>query len=192
MQFARPFVAGLLGRKGIPGHDDLTPEGGLEHLTRYTTNPDVKQFITLGTQGLGMHLFPDDLDAVANTPSLITDNSVLTAQADDMAVAVGSAKLLTTTDNFGPRMDLLGEFSHEHPDMLYRNLPVMGPVWMETLLAPSTRMQVSGNVQTVNSEERSYLVLDDNASFFFESTPIQRTLDFPISTFIPFGQSFDI
>ncbi len=192
MQFARPFVAGLLGLKGEPGHDDLTPEGGVVHLTSYTTNPDVKQFVTLGTQGVGLHLFPSDLAAVANDPNLITDNSVIVAQTDDSAVAVGSALLLTTTDNFGPRMDLLGEFPYEHPDLLYRNLPVMGPVWLETLLSPSSRMQVNGDVAVLSSANRNYLVRDASASFHFESDSIQRTLDFPITDLLPFGQTVDI
>lgn len=192
MQFARPFVAGLLGVKGAPGHDDLTPEGGVAHITSYTTNPDVKQFVTLGTQGFGVHLFPSDLNAVANDPSLITDNSVIVAQTDDSAVAVGSARLLTTTDNFGSRMDLLGEFPYEHPDLLYRNLPVMGPVWLETLLAPSTRLQVEGDVVVLSSANRNYLVRDASASFQFESDSIQRSLDFPITDLLPFGQTVDI
>lgn len=192
MQFARPFVAGLLGVKGNPGHDDLTPEGGLAHVTGYDNNPDVKQFVTLGIRGLGLHLFPDDLDAVANNPSLITDNSVQTAQDDDTAVAEGSARLLTTTDNFGPRMSLLQEFDLEHPDMLYRNLPEMGPVWLETLLAPTTDMEVTGDIEVINSEARSYLIKAQGASLSFVSTNIQRTLDFPVSEFLPFGQSVDI
>lgn len=191
MQFVRPFVAGLLGVKGIPGVDDLTPEGGFAHITTYTTNPDVKQFVTVGTHGVSIHLFPNDLDAVANDPTLITNNSALSAQVDDTAVAVGSAKLLTTTDNFGPRMTLLGEFSNDHLGMLH-HIPVMGPVWLETLLAPSTRMQVSGDVQVISSADRNYLVRDAAASFFFESDTIDRTLDFPVTPILPLGKSVDI
>ena len=192
MQISRPFVAKLKGMKGAPGHNDLTPEGGLAHLTHYNNSPDVKQFVTLGTGGFGLQLFPDDLAAVANDPSLIIDNSVLHAQVDDTAVAQGSAKLLTTTDNFGPRMQLLGEFDQKHTDMLYSGLSKMGPVWMETLLAPSTRMQISGDVQVVNSADRSYLVRDANASFVLESDPIQRTLTLPGSTLLPVSQTADI
>lgn len=192
MQFARPFVAGLLGVRGVPGHDDLTPEGGYAHITDYATNPEVKQFVTLGTRGLGLHLFPDDLSAVAADPSLITNNAVLAAQDDDTAVAEGSARLLTTTDNFGPRMDLLEEFELEHPDLLYRNLPEMGPVWLQTLLAPVSRMEVSGDIEVVDSAARSYLVTDSNASFSFDSDSITRTLDFPITEFLPFGSSVTI
>ena len=192
IQAVRPFVAGLMGMKGAPGHDDLTPEGGLAHITNYSNSPDVKQFVTLGTGGVGVHLFPDDLDAVANNPSLIINNSVLNTQVDDTAVAVGSAKLLTTTDNFGPRMQLLGEFDQKHTEMLYSGLSVMGPVWMETLLSPSTRMQVTGDAQVVNSAERSYLIRDANASFVLESDPIQRTITLPGLAQIPIAQTADI
>jgi len=102
MQAVRPFVAGILGAKGIPGDDDLTPEGGFAHLRNYVNNPDVKQFVAIGTKGASLHLFPNDLAAVANDPSLIINNSMIVAQVDDTAVPVGSAQLLTTTDNFGP------------------------------------------------------------------------------------------
>src|SRR5690606_31260840 len=119
LNLVRPIARGLTGMDGQPGVYDLTPSGGVRHLQDYDTNPDVKQFVTVGKVGFDIHLFPNDLQAVAADPSLITDVEAQAAQQDDTAVAVGSARLLTQTDNFGPRMTLLGEFNQTHPEMLY-------------------------------------------------------------------------
>ncbi|MBI1296740.1 hypothetical protein GC175_17425 [bacterium] len=176
----RPILDGLLGFPGAPGYDDLTPAGGVRHLTGYNTNPHVKQFVTLGRQGFGIHLFPDDLQAVAANPNLITDVNALKAQTDDTAVPVGSAMLLTETDAFGPRMTLLAEFDElEHPDMLYRRLPVIGPVWLSTFLAPPTTLHLNGEILPIGGAERAHLV-SLNTTFSFSSPVLQRTLDFSI------------
>ena len=178
LNLMRPLVDALLGFPGAPGYDDLTPEGGVTHLTAYSTNPDVQQFVTIGKQGFGVHLFPSDLNAVGANPNLITDINTLQAQTDDTAVPVGSAKLLTQVGNFGPPMHLLGEFNAlEHPDMLYRRLPVMGPVWLKTFLAPPTTLHLNGAIEPINSAERYYRV-SRQTTFSFSSPTLQRRLDF--------------
>jgi hypothetical protein len=185
MQTIRPFVAGLTGMAGAPGYNDLTPEGGVNHLNLYTTNPDVAQFVTLGNQGFGVHLFPDDLTDVANDPTLIANNAELSAQADDTAVAVGSAKLLTQTDAFGPRMTLLGELDLEHPDLLYRHTEVMAPIWLETFLVPPTRLEITGDMVPINSNRRSYFSASGDSDIQFLSTPETRTVEFSLIDYLP-------
>lgn len=176
----RPLADALLGFPGAPGYDDLTPAGGVSHLTSYSTNPDVQQFVTIGKQGFGIHLFPNDLQAVADNPNLITDVNANQAQTDDTAVAVGSAKLLTQVDAFGPPMTLLGEFNDlEHPDMLYRRLPVMGPIWLATFLAPPTTLHLNGQIEPLDSANRYYRVSQDT-TFSFSSPVLERDLDFSI------------
>ena len=190
MQLVRPLAGALTGMAGSPGIADLTPAGGVFHIENYPQNPDVKQFVTIGKLGFKIHLFPTDLQATANNPDLITDPASLVGGFDDTAVAVGSAKLLTQTDNFGPRMTLLpssvgDEFNQNHDEMLYSDVRTIAPVWLETFLTAPTTLRLNGNVSTINSGARSFLV-DGASTFAFQSNPLTRTVSLPPLPFLPF------
>lgn len=184
MSVVRPILATLTGKDGRPGVSDLTPAGGIRHLTDYTTNSDVKQFVTIGRTGFGIQLFPPDAAAIAADPSIINQPGALVRQDDDTAVAVGSARLLTQTDTFGPRMDLLGEFTNSHPEMIYGLMRVMMPAWLETFLAAPTTLHLEGFAQAVDSQTRSYLV-DSASRFSFRSRQVSRQIEIPPLPLLP-------
>ena len=186
LNLVRPIAGALTGMAGKPGVGDLTPAGGILHLQNYPQNPDVAQFVTLGKRGFNIQLFPDDLAAVAANPSLIDDPEANVGQLDDTAVAVGSAKLLTTTDNFGPRMKLLGEFDRIHDDMIYADVGTIAPTWLETYLAPLSTLHLVGNVSVVDSDDRTFLV-EGTAQFSFTSPPETRTVSLPVFPGLPFS-----
>lgn len=186
LNLVRPLAGALTGMAGKPGVGDLTPAGGVFHLQNYPQNPHVAQFITIGRRGFKVQLFPDDLSAVAANPNMIADPTVNMGQLDDTAVAVGSAKLLTTTDNFGPRMTSLGEFEGIHDDMIYSDVGMMAPIWLQTYLAPRTTLHLEGEVSVVDSNDRTYLA-EATARFSFSSPPERRTVSLPVLPGLPFS-----
>jgi hypothetical protein len=182
MEFVRPLANHFIGLPGFPcARDDLTPEAGVVHLTEITTNSSVKQFVTLGRGGVGTWLFPADLNAVANRPELIADASAQIAGADDDAVSEGSARLLTVTDRFGPRMSLLGVLDRfNHGDLVYGRVRSqgtskgIGPLWLEALLAAPTSLVVRGRIVEVDIRARTLSVTPAGA-FSFQSKTIERS-----------------
>jgi hypothetical protein len=174
LNIIRPIIGGLMGWPGIPSHDDLTPAGGVNHITGYNNSPDAKQFITYGTGGFDLGLFPTNLSQVATNPSILADVTKNFQSEDDVAVPEGSAKLLTVTTNFGPVMTLLyTNTGYTHDDLIYDEAEVMVAVWLGAFLAPQSSLTLTGSVQVAEAANRSYVV-SSNSSFRFTAVPVTR------------------
>lgn len=181
IELLRPVASHFLGLPGFPAIGaDLTPQAGVDHLTSVSTTKNSRQFVTLGHGGIGTWLFPSNLAAVADRPALIVDAAANIAGPDDDAVTDGSARLLTTTDRFGPRMSLLGVFDRfNHGDMVYSRVhdrgtsKGIGRRWLDVLLAAPTSLVVSGAVDHSDTGSRRIVVTKD-AWFGFKSSPVTR------------------
>jgi len=99
-----------------------------------------------------------------------------------LALATGSAELLTTTDAFGPAMTLLSPINSTsgvfngftHEDLWSHNVPAMAPVWLKTLWVPPTSLILDGDVIEADSASRSYVINDLDTEIRFESESFDK------------------
>lgn len=186
MNLAKPVASSFFGYPARPAADDITPAGGVTNLTDYDTSPFVKQWILYGDGGSSSLLFPPDPVAISADPSIIADPNEMVRQADDTAVAVGSARILSVDGNFPEPMDIEGPLDTVFPppnrDANHGDLgnlsSLLLPEWLDRFLAPPTSLVLDGDVTEVNSEDRIYVV-DETASFDFSSSSISHTIDYP-------------
>lgn len=181
LTMVRGVVSHLTGLPGFPAAvDDLKPEAAAARLGRIRTHDDAKQFVVLGDGGLSILPFPGDPEEIAADPTIIAQASRCDRWENDDAVPVGSARLLTETDAFGPRMELLAEMpAFNHGDLLYGNvfqhgdLPGIGKVWLEAFLSAATACKIRGACTPVSGANRTYQVSVDSL-FEFESEAAVR------------------
>lgn len=183
LEEAKPIATAFMGLPARPAADDLTPAAGVTNLTAYDTSPFTQQWVLYGDGGDGLMLFPPDPAAIFADPSIIADPASMVRQADDEAVATGSATILSEPNLFPEPMEIEGPldtvFGQDatHGDL--GNLSsLLLPEWLDRFLAPSTSLVLDGNVAEINSQDRVYLV-DETATFVFTSDPVSHPIVYP-------------
>ena len=195
-----------------PALDDLMMASAQERLLTYPTSNKSKQFIIYGDYdpanitsiGSPTTLFPCDIDETAgideqaipcadeikDNPDLLSaDATTMQLTNSDIAVSVGSARLLAETDRFGEPMTVLAKVDGWHGDLTRPDM--VGKEWLQALTTANTDMKLVGSIETSLKDERMYQVsLATTFSLVPKSTPINSSSRYathtPVSTLLEY------